>query len=206
MNAFRFGYIFPNKKKTEMASPKEYVLILSNFLERLRDVLVETLPENATEINEDLYDMYDSDSSSSSSTSSSSSGSSSGSSGSSSGSSSLTPLVYTEARQEEFLQEAARALLSKNLLSKSLRQIHTSNSKVMKARKKLLKIVFREMAYDVERSASGQFFLDEEDEAYDTGKEVAEAIVDEFLSDEWLQKLVRKHSFKSIIDETEIDM
>jgi hypothetical protein len=174
---------------------REYVLLLSDLLDRLRKILLESLPENATITNNDyLQDSDESDSTSGSSDSSSSDSSSE-----------TMSLVYTEARQEEYLEEAARALLSKNVLNKCLRKLNTYNLKVLKARKNLLKIILKQMARDILHSDSGQFFLDEEDELYDTGTEVAEAILDEFISHEWLEKLLKNHALISLIDQSEID-
>ena len=182
------------------SSKKEYVEILSNLMERLRETMLENLPRNSVEPNEDYYS--DSDSSSSSSGSSSSSSSSS-----SSGSSKTSKLVYSSIRQEEYLDQAARVFTSKHLLEACLRIIHVSDKKMLKARKKILRLFFQEVAYDIERTSAGKFFLDESEEMYDTGTEVAEAIVEEYLSDAWIQKFLDSYfnSLQSLIKESDID-
>lgn len=176
------------------SSKKEYVEILSNLMERLRETMLENLPRNSVEPNEDYYS--DSDSSSSSSGSSSSSSSSSSS-----------KLVYSSIRQEEYLDQAARVFTSKHLLEACLRIIHVSDKKMLKARKKILRLFFQEVAYDIERTSAGKFFLDESEEMYDTGTEVAEAIVEEYLSDAWIQKFLDYYfnSLQSLIKESDID-
>ena len=176
------------------SSKKEYVEILSNLMERLRETMLENLPRNSVEPNEDYYS--DSDSSSSSSGSSSSSSSSSSS-----------KLVYSSIRQEEYLDQAARVFTSKHLLEACLRIIHVSDKKMLKARKKILRLFFQEVAYDIERTSAGKFFLDESEEMYDTGTEVAEAIVEEYLSDAWIQKFLDSYfnSLQSLIKESDID-
>jgi hypothetical protein len=178
---------------------KDSVIVLLNLLEKLRHTFLEHLPRNATEPDEDIsYSGSDSDTSS---------GSSSSSSGSSSSSSSGRPeVVYPDIRQEQYLEEVSDVLTSRYFLEKSLRKIYTQKKKKLKARKNLLKLLFREIAHDIERT-SGNFFLDEDEESYETGKELAESILDEYISKRWLTKFFDSHYslLHSLIEESDLD-
>jgi len=178
---------------------KDSVIVLLNLLERLRHTFLEHLPRNATEPDEDIsYSGSDSDTSS---------GSSSSSSGSSSSSSSGRPeVVYPDIRQEQYLEEVSDVLTSRYFLEKSLRKIYTQKKKKLKARKNLLKLLFREIAHDIERT-SANFFLDEDEESYETGKELAESILDEYISKRWLTKFFDSHYslLNSLIEESDLD-
>ena len=184
---------------------KDSVIVLLNLLEKLRHTFLEHLPRNATEPDEDIsYSGSDSDTSSDSSSTSSSSSSSSGSSSSSS--SGRPEVVYPDIRQEQYLEEVSDVLTSRYFLEKSLRKIYTQKKKSLKARKNLLKLLFREIAHDIELT-SANFFLDEDEESYETGKELAESILDEYISNHWLTKFFDSHykSLHSLIEESELD-
>jgi len=186
---------YESKKKIDS------VIVLLNVLEKLRHTFLEHLPRNATEPDEDIsYSGSDSDTISSS-------GSSSGSSGSSSSSSSGRPeVVYPDIRQEQYLEEVSDVLTSRYFLEISLRKIYTQKKKSLKARKKVLKLLFREIAHDIERT-SAKLFLDEDEESYETGKELAESILDEYISKRWLTKFFDSHysSLNSLIEESDLD-
>jgi len=189
-------------KKKQMSyetKKKDSVIVLLNLLEKLRHTFLEHLPRNATEPDEDIsYSGSDSDTSS---------GSSSSSSGSSSSSSSGRPeVVYPDIRQEQYLEEVSDVLTSRYFLEISLRKIYTQKKKSLKARKNLLKLLFREIAHDIERT-SANFFLDEDEESYETGKELAESILDEYISKRWLTKFFDSHYslLNSLIEESDLD-
>jgi hypothetical protein len=193
---------FLETKKKQMSyetKKKDSVIVLLNLLEKLRHTFLEHLPRNATEPDEDIsYSGSDSDTSS---------GSSSSSSGSSSSSSSGRPeVVYPDIRQEQYLEEVSDVLTSRYFLEKSLRKIYTQKKKKLKARKNLLKLLFREIAHDIERT-SANFFLDEDEESYETGKELAESILDEYISKRWLTKFFDSHYslLNSLIEESDLD-
>ena len=183
----------------EESRKEDYVILLLNLFEKLRQPFLQNLPRNAIDPDEDnLYSESDSDSSSSSSSSSG---------GSSSSSSSGRPeLVYPDIRQEEYLEEVANLLQSQYFLALCLKRIHTQRKKSLKARKELLKLLFREIAYDIERTRA-RFFFDEDEQSYETGREVAEAILDEYISKYWLRKIVNSYynKLESLIEKSDLE-
>jgi hypothetical protein len=114
--------------------------------------------------------------------------------------------VYPDIRQEQYLEEVSDVLTSRYFLEKSLRKIYTQKKKKLKARKNLLKLLFREIAHDIERTRAN-FFLDEDEESYETGKELAESILDEYISKRWLTKFFDSHYslLNSLIEESDLD-